>query len=119
MQINTQIYNNYLNLEIESNCDTQNLGFHGVEEVRTIIKVLQGAVDKMEGAASDDSFDASFVCELLSIAQRGLNRCGIYEGVELRGLAHELKIAQYRMNQGDFWKARKMLKNFQKSNNNQ
>jgi hypothetical protein len=119
MQINTQIYNNYLNVEIESNCETKDLGFHGVEEVRMLIKALQGAVDKMEGEASGDSFDASFIWELLRDAERGLNRCGIYAGVELGGVCHELQIAQDRMNQGDFSKARNMLKNFQKSNNNQ
>jgi len=66
--------------------------------------------------AAVGSLDTSFIWKLLRDAERGLNRCGIYADVELGGVCYEVQKAQDRMKQGDFSKARKMLKDFNREN---
>lgn len=48
MQINTRRYDRYLNIEIEIDNTKHDLGFHGVDEIRTMMEVLRDASDEMK-----------------------------------------------------------------------
>ena len=48
MKINTRRYDKYLNVEIEIGNTKHDLGFHGVDEIRTMMEALRDASDEMK-----------------------------------------------------------------------